>query len=103
MEKVKLEPPPAWVSAAHVAVVALSLALLLLPEVRGQFTGAALAILYSVTGGNMVYRDWRAGLLHMPLREGARLAQSTHATGTTLETAAALLGCAAIVVTILSR
>ncbi len=103
MHKGQLAPPPAWASAAHVAVVALSLALLLLAEVRGQFTGAALAVLYGVTVGNMVYRDWRAGLLHMTLREGGRQARSTHSARTMLETAAALLGCVAIVVVTLSR
>lgn len=96
-------PPPAWASAAHAAVVALSVAVLLLPELRGQFAGVTLSLLYAVVFGDRIYRDWRAGLLHMTPSEGARRAQSSPAAVTTLEFAAALLGCVAIVVLISRR
>ncbi|MDP2007616.1 MAG: hypothetical protein Q8K45_18245 [Rubrivivax sp.] len=99
MDKAKLDAPPAWATTAQVAVLALSVALLLLPELRGKSTWVGLLVLYALAIGNTTYRDWRAGRLHMRLREGARHhAQSTPAALRMLEFAAAMLGCVAIVV-----
>lgn len=103
MDTKPIAPPPAWASMAQAAVVVLSVAVLLLPEVRGKFTAATLSVLYSVVFGDLLYRDWRAGLLHMTLREGARRAQSTPLATRTLEFAAAVLGCVAIVVSAANR
>lgn len=97
MVKVTLEAPPAWATAAQATVLALSLALLL-PELRGKLTWVGLVVLYALAIGSTTYGDWRAGLLHLTLREGARRAQSTPAAIRALEFAAAVLGCLAIVV-----
>ncbi len=103
MDTKPINPPPAWASAAQAAVVVLSVAVLLLPEVRGSFIRATLAVLYCVAFSNLLYTEWRAGLLNMTIREGARRDQARPLATRTLEFAAAMLGCIASVVLSLNR
>lgn len=103
MNKVRLAPPPAWAPPVHATVIVLSLAVLLLPEARVPLTTLALNAAYFMVIGNVVYRGWRAGLLHMTLSEGARHAQSTPIAVRTLEAVSAILGSVAITVLTLWR
>ena len=70
---------------------------------RGKLFGATLSLPCVAAVGHTTYTAWRAGRLHLTLRESARRDPSTPLAAKTLEFAAAVPGRAAIVVSFLGR